>query len=136
MIPVFQTKFTKLTDDDPPQYITRGNCHAACLASLLECKISDLPPFEELPDDGSWYFATLQALDKYDLDFSPCHVSLVQPYYAIGYGKSPRGNWGHSCVYFNGKLLHDPYPHGGGLTRIDGWYVLTPLERNEISITP
>ena len=30
-------------------------------------------------------------------------------------GKSPRGNFNHAVVAYNGEVVHDPHPIGGGV---------------------
>lgn len=123
MIKVYQNKFVKL--DENGNYLTRGNCYAACLASILELKISDLPKFEDLPPDGSWFTETQLFLNKYNLWMDVQYD--IPEYYSIAQGPSPRGKWGHAVVYFKDKLLHDPYPGGEGITKVEEYLVIKPL---------
>ena len=48
MTPVMQTKFSD------ESLGTRGNCMAACVASLLDIPIDGIPSWEDMGDDGSW----------------------------------------------------------------------------------
>ncbi len=50
MIPVYQTKFT--TKD--------GDCMSACLASILECDLSDIPNFTEKRSDEMNMWAAMR----------------------------------------------------------------------------
>ena len=47
MKPVMQTKFT--TED----MTVHGNCHAACIASILELPLEDVPAFEDMGHEWS-----------------------------------------------------------------------------------
>lgn len=122
MIPVYQTEFTKL--DDKGEYVTKGNCFCACLASLFELPIRDIPRIQDYPPDGSWFQATWDFADKHGLELS---VKYDMPDgYSIANGPSPRGKWGHSVVYFKDQLIHDPYPNGKGLTKVEYFLTLIP----------
>ncbi len=98
MIEVTQTKF-----------YPDGNCMAACLASILE------KPLEEIPHTlgDNWLADLNEGLKKfgYKIDRTLCdpddetvggyHIAVIQ---------SPRGNWLHACVALDGKIVWDPYP--------------------------
>ena len=111
---VYQTKFGK----------PEGNCFPACIASILEIDIDQVPNIHE--GKGVWYQKYKQWLNKYDLDFvalsgwdeqSKDHCPQV---YAIVGGISPRGLL-HSTVYFGLDMVHDPHPDGGGVKDITEW---------------
>lgn len=46
------------------------------------------------------------------------NVILSQIKYCIVTGKSPRGNFLHSVIYYNGEMIHDPYLNGSGVIDI------------------
>ena len=115
---VFQTKLT------PPS----GNCWAACVASVLELSIEDVPDIEfkqlekhNTPDVKKFWRVWGKWLATRNLQ----HLSVTAPKgvpfpkgYILVCGVSPRGKWLHSVVYRDGKLCHDPFPEGGGIKKI------------------
>lgn len=113
MIPVFQTRFGGI---DAP-YDEQGNCLAACIASILHCRIEDVDAHPK--DNAPWLSAfqnKLRPLNYQLIILQPeCAKALLSDTYYIASGLSPRGNWHHSVVYQNEKLMHDPVPDGVGL---------------------
>lgn len=120
---VYQTKFGS----------PDGNCFAACVASILEIGIDEVPDFKE--GNGEWYqkykqwlrnyaydFIAIKGFDSEDKDFCP-HV------YSIVGGTSPRG-LDHAVVYFGMEMVHDPHPDGGGITDIQDWIYFVPMYPN------
>jgi len=120
MIPVKQTKL-----HNPPT--TNGNCMAACLASLLEINIDDVSCFEDM-DETEWWTAMIRWLDGTGYGFMADRLSgqyNKEFSYAIGCGKSPRGDFGHCVIWNVDGFVFDPHPSGAG---IDGepttfWYI-------------
>lgn len=104
MKPVYQTNFI------PPD----GNCFEACIASIFELDLDDVPKF----DGDNWFGKFEKWLKRHDLypiciKVSDCDENFIpQGYYLIG-GKSPRGDFNHAIVGYNGKAVHDPLPNGG-----------------------
>ena len=125
--PVFQTKFR--TNNPDGTAATRGNCMAACLASLLGKELSEVPAFEE-NFAGDWEGDLVNWLDSLGLELL---TTWDQPsdederYFKIT-GRSPRGNWYHSCIWHRGQIVHDPYPDGGGAENILYWQYLAHNE--------
>lgn len=118
MIPTKQTKVHKVAPDGT--VLERGNCYAACWASILEIPLEEVPAFEDLPDDGSWFNETVKWLDSKNLDLYYSYLDEVpHKTYAIACGVSPRGSWGHCVIYLDGKLVFDPHPSGAGLVQAD-----------------
>jgi hypothetical protein len=102
---------------------TKGNCFAACIASLLELRCDEVPNFVEridwLPFATSW----LANRDLGLIYLTPEAVALfwhVRECYVLIGGKSPRGAFGHSVVglLHRGELtvVHDPHPSRAGLS--------------------
>lgn len=118
MIPIKQTKIHKVDPDGA--IIERGNCYAACWASLLEVPLEEVPAFEDLPDDGSWWIETIKWLkDKgLVLHYFPSDEAPTDTY-VMACGPSPRGPWGHGVIYLDGKLVFDPHPSGEGLVQVN-----------------
>lgn len=133
MKPVFQDRFM----DDP----RGGNCVAACLASLLEIPLSEVPDFDmrrncESEDGEDWrlffgawleerFGLTLVSVDipREDDDQELCgwwaEVEMM-----LG-GPGPRGV-GHCVVARGDQIVHDPRPEGGGLLKVKSAYFLLP----------
>lgn len=112
MKPVYQTKFGD----------KEGNCFAACLASLLEIPLEDVPDFYAQHRSG-WYIAFNAWLRQFGLmpvmfndlaEYFP-----LDAYYLVG-GESERGI-PHSCIARNGVIVHDPFPDGKGLKTISDY---------------
>ncbi len=117
MKPVYQTKFGA----------TEGNCLAACIASLLETDIDDIPDFSPRPDDMVHWTAHFRKFFKergllaewFNPDLKYATPAGI---YYLAWGTSPRG-LPHSVIYRNGKLVHDPHPEGGGVNEIESFVV-------------
>ena len=128
MKPVMQTKLK------PP----RGNCWAACVASVLELPLEDVPDveFEQMdatpgaPDVLRFWKVWREWLAERGLGLQCVGLSdehPIPPGILIVTGRSPRGDWQHSVVYKDGVLAHDPHPEGGGVTRVETLDLLYPL---------
>jgi hypothetical protein len=135
MIPVIQTKM--VVKNSKGEMIVRGNCLAACIASLLEMPISEVPNIETLYGiDDNYYWEVLwrwlghlgyelSTDDRFRVYHDKEYLKgdyrqidelrrfLKDKYYLIS-GKSPRGIQ-HVCIYQNGKLIHDPHPTKEGI---------------------
>lgn len=112
MTPTMQTYFYGGNEDG----VTRGNCWQACLASLLDLPLDDVPHFVDIDEQGGedWWHSTVTWL--WEKGFA-MHVPDTHPengYYLVT-GKSPRGDFYHVVVYRNGELDHDPHPDGAGV---------------------
>lgn len=129
MKPITQTRF-----GDP-----EGNCFASCVASILECPLSDLPDLNDLPEGRNWlewfndglagkgagvFYAAASADD-------PFNGYIPNGGHFIASGPGPRG-LPHSVVMraLPGKvdaggivdqtneLAHDPNPSGEGILEV------------------
>lgn len=138
MIPVTQTKVVVKNSKD--EMIVRGNCYAACIASILEKTIDEVPNVETLFHiEGSYWFIVMHAYlnsigwmictdekfkcfhtiftdDNYS-ELDSAQAELKDKYYLVS-GLSPRGVQ-HMCIYQNGKLVHDPHPTREGLISVE-----------------
>ncbi len=114
MKPVNQTKMT------PPD----GNCFAACVASILELPLKEVPNY--ITTEGTWWGKWnkwLKPRGLYLLEVAkgnPETEEFVKGYHIIT-GSSFSGDWNHSVVGFNGEIVHDPSPKRLGL-RSHKWY--------------
>lgn len=100
----------------------RGNCLAACLASLFELSIDQVPTLEELPP-GTWKVALADwaaSLGKELVRRDPGQYHQDAHYIAVGF--SSRGNR-HATIGLNGVVVHDPDLAREGLAQFE--YILT-----------
>lgn len=112
-----------------------GDCLSACVASVLDLPLDEVPLFAAMPD---WLGAFTRWLDARGLALvylafgkdewpwlPPRDLPLI-----VG-GQSPRGPWGHAVIgiWRDGamEVLHDPHPSRAGIlgdpTRV---YLLVP----------
>jgi hypothetical protein len=124
MIPVDQTKFG----------MPAGNCLAACVASILECPLADVPDLWEAEQAGkNWLRVLNQWLaDRYGLWYFTADprrpdsgfTAWWSPggHYVMG-GQSPRPECtaGHACVAKDGNIVHDPHPSRAGLVTVEDY---------------
>lgn len=122
MIPVRQTVMGE-----------RGNCMAACWASILEVTIETVPDYQEVAAaGGSWLNTVNTWLSKHhgviyvELQDWLTPVVIPDGFHLIN-GDGGGATAGHSCVGFCGRLVWDPHPRGTGLRSIDNYGVLVPL---------
>jgi hypothetical protein len=122
MIRVDQTTFGK----------PAGNCFAACVASLLELRLEDVPFFMDAGPGGEWFDAFnawLKTRGLYSLQFLVSNPNTPgQEWFPAGLhlmgGASPRhpvdSGILHCVVADNGEIIHDPNPARTGLlTKLD-----------------
>lgn len=129
--PVDQTRFVP----------DKGNCFAACVASLLELNIDDVPNFVFLEPD--WIKATQEwlagrglgmlALFTHEAGYFGNLYPLPAGLLCIIGGKSPRGDFGHAVVArahaWKFDVIHDPHPSRAGLAgEPERVYFLIPLD--------
>jgi hypothetical protein len=111
MMPVYQTTFGD----------GRGNCFAACLASILEIPLESVPNFcVEYPD--RWFWEACSHVGRYGYGLvmigdgeTSREVARVTGAYSMVGGRSPRGEFAHSVVYRGLEMAHDPHPDGAGI---------------------
>jgi hypothetical protein len=124
MIRVYQTI---ISDEEKGIH---GNCFPACIASILELRLDEIP---KLQDMGSNWFPVLWdfLISRGFTCFGTGRKEEVGSYrkgvdgYYIVNGKSPRGfKRGHSVVFYEGKLVHDPHPSGLGLLDIRDFFMI------------
>lgn len=112
-----------------------GNCFAACVASLLEMPIDDVPNFCNLPGDWEAEFNRwlrpfgLYALTVQMNDWRPPGLHIMA-------GKSPRGasvKEMHSVVAQGDAIVHDPHPSRAGLSTRTETTLLVPINPKAVS---
>ena len=125
MIPVDQTKIHSET--------VQGNCFTACVASYFEMQIDELPDFY----CDNWIINLSNFVknlgydwDYYDLTRYPEYGLPNIDDYIIVSGDSPRFNdIGHSVIYKDGVMVHDPHPSKAGIGRLRGYWLFTKFNK-------
>jgi hypothetical protein len=125
MKPIDQTRFGFDGKDEAP-----GNCWAACIASILELELDELPdevPFWEEHGIKSWepyknhMFKWLfdRELTLIDVQCGKICYNGPQEFFqplCILSGPSPRNNRvNHAVVSCGTNIIHDPHPSRDGL---------------------
>lgn len=100
-----------------------GNCMAACVASLLEVDIEDVPNFRTTSDPWKSLqdWLGLRGLCAIQVQAIPGLVREMPPVHCIVSGRSPRHKGLHAVVGLNSddgiRVIHDPNPNGDGSLR-------------------
>ena len=104
-----------------------GNCLAACVASILEIGIDDVPN----PHGAGWFERWQEFLVDYGYQMVSIDVSngIVPAEYHIISGKSLSGDWYHCVVGHQGKIIFDPNPNTNGLETEEYWDIFVPIVR-------
>lgn len=135
MIPIPQTQFG--TDWKDPE--TVGNCHIACVASILELSLSQIPHFLAVGGEENWWkeqeaWLAKRGLGYIELQLPNTAIPVHPDAFCIVVGESPRTGKLHSCVYKNGEIIHDPHPDNTGLITQDVlglFYSLDPCDTSD-----
>lgn len=124
MKPVQQTVFKK----------TLGDCFRACVASIFEFPIEEMPNFWEQTQDGEKFW---ELTNKWMLNLGYKCVSFqikkqdqceFNRILCVACAKSPRGDEDHAVVWRDG-LVYDPHPSQAGLTEYpDTFTFFIPLD--------
>ena len=116
-------KPVKQTLDGPRE----GNCLQACIASLFEMPLEDVPHFVL---KGDWVKTLDNWLAQFDLQSVDIDLEYMRqqggdmwkPYgYHLICGKSPRTDCEHAVVGYGGKMVFDPHWDGEGLEIEKTW---------------
>lgn len=102
-----------------------GNCFAACIASIMELELENVPNF---CTNENWREETNKWLSTFGFFYMDFHLAgdlrdeLCQYWgYHIIAGDSPRG-LRHATVGYRGHIYHDPHPDNNGLVSGDWEY--------------
>lgn len=111
MKPQDQTVFGDGSDGAEP-----GDCFRACVASLLDVSVADVPNFVA---SERWWDALVDFLEPrrvFPIILRPTEGNLYIPdgVHYIASGQSPRG-FRHAVVFRDGAMVHDPHPSKAGL---------------------
>ena len=125
MIPVKQTMLGSI----------KGNCFQASVASVLEVPLESVPHFCLKYSAGKWFFEFKKWLEKnHGMTANMFLVSdneewlSAQRGYSLAGGKSPRGDFMHSVVYLDGKIIHDPHPSNDGIDGLKDMIVFSYID--------
>jgi len=120
MRPVYQTTFGE----------EQGNCLQACVASIFEVALEDVPHFIKLadPEEEMQQFVKRYGLYWYCLavDRHNNPREILRGYHLIE-GISPR-MLPHVVVGFQGETVHDPHPSGLGLSEVECYRILCAID--------
>jgi hypothetical protein len=106
-----------------------GNCFAACVASVLEMPLDDVPNFV-----GQDWFQQWQVwLAKRNLQLLTFTIGPYDEWRPSGYAllgaQSPRGDFLHSVVCRDGKIVWDPHPQRDmGVGEWRDWTIFAVLD--------
>lgn len=100
-----------------------GNCWSACVASLLELPIEDVPYF--LDDWPEKFNRWIEARGFYAVTIAD--ERFVPGGYCIIGGHSPRGI-PHAVVGCRDRIVHDPHPSREGLVVREDCTLLIPID--------
>ena len=114
MIPVMQSNLSS----------TEGDCFAACVASILEVSLSDIPNFMLQKGDKWWDHYNKWLLENYncvafnfELDSNNreewISLCIESNLYCMGTIKCSN-RLIHSVVLKSGNIVHNPWPYYGG----------------------
>ena len=131
MIPLDQTIFADpARGDGHDANGVPGNCFQACVASILELPLEEVPHFATFDD---WLGETRRFVSEHsggDLVvrvYAPEFPMFTTPgHFVIGAGPSPRGNFWHGVVLNadTGEMAHDPHPSRAGLVETKQVYAI------------
>ena len=114
-----------------------GNCFMACLSSMLEIPLNQVPDFKGANLDPG----VNEFLRKYGLSYKeiPAEDDNAPIGLHLALGTSPRGGQ-HAVVEKDGVLLHDPHPVSDdprrGLTDVKAYGLLLPLKGSVTDVAP
>jgi hypothetical protein len=114
----------------------KGNCFQACIASIFEVEINQIPGFmgKGIKNFDSvlekWLKEMGLLMPAWYVDGEEDFLEKQQEYfpdtYMVVMGKSPRAkkNEWHCVVYHDGKMVHDPHPADKrGLDKVEAFRV-------------
>lgn len=130
MIPVDQDMFY---DDSRPDHMQRGNCWTACIASLLEVPLVEVPNFVQITEDGGppWMNHTLDYLRDHGhrlKQLSHGEEPAGEHYIATGISPRGAGRLRHAVIYLDGELSHDPHFSRDGILSYESIYAVVPAD--------
>lgn len=129
----------------------QGNCYAACLASMFEIDIDEVPDFHRgvLQDmeqteinriwnlNVRWWLRDTFGMGVIVLTFTDAaqwENLWLQGYHIVS-GTSPReAGLLHATVWHEGKMVHDPHPEPQGTLDLQVIDMLYPLDPSKLKL--
>ena len=109
---------------------TLGDCFRACVASIFEMPIKEVPNFWEQTQNAAvfWklnsdWLAKNKGFRYINVSFKETGKHLVDGILCIAIGESPRGKIDHAVVWQDG-IIHDPHPSRAGLAEKPDMFTL------------
>ncbi len=99
-----------------------GNCLQACVASILELSLEEVPHFVE-NEEVEWQHAMIQWFKEKGYSIFGTDGLYKPTGYCIACGLSERG-FRHAVVWKDGELIHDPHPSRAGILETDWFYII------------
>ena len=107
-----------------------GDCFRACVASVFEMSIKEVPNFWEQTQDAKVFWKLNSDWLAKNKGFRCIYVSfketgrhLIDGILCIAIAKSPRGKIDHAVVWQDG-IIHDPHPSKAGLAEEPDMFTL------------
>lgn len=131
MIPVEQTKVHIPGEQ-------RGNCMAACVASILELDIRELPDVDEVEEKGLIFTNVLNTYlaQHHGLTYAYVPDYLIGGVRVPGYHvlngptiRTRETGIHHAVVAWDGRMVWDPHPSKAGLLEVESYSVLSPIPK-------
>lgn len=101
-----------------------GNCLQACVASLFELPLEAVPHFMLFKD--KWWEALylfIQSINYELLGFVDGEPPHNGQYYIVSIDFGEQYDFGHSVIFKDGKITHDPHPIKWDATdKVVGYY--------------
>jgi len=113
----------------------RGNCFAACIASILELPIEVVPNFCANYKEREWFIELNKWIRRYGVGVTyfsdgPATLELISELwpdaYSIVGGPTLRGP--HAVVYQGARMIHDPHAGESGLDSVDDVFMFVDLD--------
>lgn len=110
-----------------------GNCFQACIASILELELNDVPHFCNGVNKQEFNANLLRWLlerNLYPVVFEGDwdYANFLHGYYIARCKVAD--DMSHSVICRNGKLIHDPHPNSKGLLPVQEVLILVPTFGN------
>ncbi len=129
MIPVYQTKFggSEAPEED------QGNCMAACLASIFELFLEDVPDFAGEITNGQWYVHLQRWLATMNLMMVTIpidRIPAIEADFMVSCKSTtlPNPDDGHMVVASNGRVVHNPRADATSIGAVIDIWLLVPLD--------
>lgn len=119
-----------MTPVDQTSFGAEGNCFSACVASILDMPLAEVPCFMGPVVDGNGWWQRFTAwCDEHRV--RPTWFGdpkNVPPGHSILSGRSPRSDRYHAVVALDGVMVHDPHHSRAGVLDVLDWITVERVE--------